>query len=335
MRLNINQSFRLYDEKIESQRGLSLKNAHHSRNHSQLFKEFMKSFILDEWNPELNHYHRHLAPNRRYIYGTTIVNLHKQFTEQLVSRGIDERCDVSYIYKYLQNENIAVLPYKTYDCPTCIAHHGHHLERGEIITLHESCSTHDDCPLCEDFRLHKKWFKAVRAEMRGYTKQNLILKGEWPETKVFTSDTQNIIKLPKFADKSLFNYTKIGILNQKFAEIGSKSQSICVLANMAEVNRGGREIFNMFIKFLNHPYMQDTKKLIIFSDNCSSQYKNYVFISNLVAYINQEKCKLTSITMQFLEKGHTFMSADAVHSLITKKYNDRREIYTNFLSYTT
>ena len=54
-------------------------------------------------------------------------------------------------------------------------------------------------------------------------------------------------------------------------------------------------------------------KLFFWTDNCSAQNKCWTLYTALCSLINSPDLQLDTITVKYLEPGHTFMSADSFH----------------------
>ena len=61
-------------------------------------------------------------------------------------------------------------------------------------------------------------------------------------------------------------------------------------------------------------------------DNCSAQNKNWRLLTGLFQVVNREDLNLTKVTLKYLEKGHTSMSADAVHQVCNKQFKKEKVV---------
>ncbi|XP_022203503.2 uncharacterized protein LOC111060166 [Nilaparvata lugens] len=78
--------------------------------------------------------------------------------------------------------------------------------------------------------------------------------------------------------------------------------------------------------------LSSEKNIVIFSDGCTYQNRNAIMANALLNYCIENKC---TIIQKFLERGHTQMECDSVHSLIERKLKNR-EVYlpSNYLTVT-
>ena len=76
----------------------------------------------------------------------------------------------------------------------------------------------------------------------------------------------------------------------------------------------GRNVPDVASAFIRYVQLQrDVKELIIWLDDCTAQNKNCMLITGLLQTVNHRADHLQKIMLKYLQKGHTSMSADAVH----------------------
>lgn len=62
-------------------------------------------------------------------------------------------------------------------------------------------------------------------------------------------------------------------------------------------------------------------------DNCASQNKNWSLFSYIVWMINSTEIQVRTIELNYLETGHTFMSADSFHHQVAKQLKQKGKVY--------
>jgi hypothetical protein len=78
-------------------------------------------------------------------------------------------------------------------------------------------------------------------------------------------------------------------------------------------------------------HFRDALKITVFMDNCSAQNKNWLLYSNMLRAVCCGDFAVECITFKYLQKGHTFISADNDHAKIeramklTSKIQDMRD----------
>ena len=66
-------------------------------------------------------------------------------------------------------------------------------------------------------------------------------------------------------------------------------------------------------------YERDTTHFHLWADNCAAQNKNWSLFSCLVQLVNSPFHQVQEIISNYLETGHTFMSANSVHADVEKE----------------
>jgi hypothetical protein len=95
--------------------------------------------------------------------------------------------------------------------------------------------------------------------------------------------------------------------------------------------RDGDDIASTYYRFLQQ--MRDLEYVIIFADNCMAQNKTWCLFTMLLQIVNSPAYRQKIITLKFLEKGHTFMSADSHHHKISRCMKNRK-VVADFQDYT-
>jgi hypothetical protein len=156
------------------------------------------------------------------------------------------------------------------------------------------------------------------AENRDNTHENVYL----------SADMQKAMLFPIIKVKNNYFNEKLTLYNQTFSELGQKSHAFCYLSFDGEVGKSANEFVNYYLKVLTNKKYENAKNMFIWVDNSSSQNKNWILISNLLLFINDISIKVENLFINYLEVGHTFMSADSVHGCIGKYIKNCDNIYT-------
>lgn len=141
-----------------------------------------------------------------------------------------------------------------------------------------------------------------------------------------TKDAQKTISIPQLniGTDGYFG-SKINAVNETFCDIGKDGKSNCYLMLDSDVGNSAIEHTNVILMFIRN--CCDYRDIIIWSDNCFKENKCFLMFSNLILIVNDNTIAANSITLKYLESGHTYMSADSLHANITKKFKLDREIY--------
>ena len=97
----------------------------------------------------------------------------------------------------------------------------------------------------------------------------------------------------------------------------SKIPTYCVLWHEGISGRKDKDVSSTYLKVLQA--VRDVKNVVFWTDNCSGQNKCWVLYHALVYAVNSTENNLQSITIKYLEKGHSFSAADVLHAAVEKK----------------
>lgn len=277
----------------------------HKVNH-QSIKEHIETY-----HPELPHYRREHAPNKRYLPSDiTIVDMHADYVFR-------NQSDMSYeLYRKVVTDemNISFAKLGNEECDKCEVYHQH-----KEVCIGESCST------CTAYFFHIGQATIARKE---YQKEAAKTKVDG-EISVAV-DLEKVIMLPRMEEHKVCLFTRrIVAYNETFAAIGSKGQKSCkniaIIWHEGICGRNDEDIASTYFKFLNAN--RDAKHFQMWVDNCSAQNKNWTMLTMLCTAVNSEGISAESITLNFFEAGHTFMAADSVHAAVEKQMKKAGKVY--------
>jgi hypothetical protein len=167
--------------------------------------------------------------------------------------------------------------------------------------------------------------KSRNDEMR--QKESIDIQTNLPKYFVVSVDMQKILQFPILSTKDNNFNDKINLFNETISQLGENGHSICYIAHDCEVDKKSSEICNIYWKFFESNLCQNANDVIIKCDNCYAQNKSWLFLSNLIRFVNHPNFKANSITIDYYESGHTYVSADSVHGNITQKLNKTTKIF--------
>jgi hypothetical protein len=145
---------------------------------------------------------------------------------------------------------------------------------------------------------------------------------------ILSADMQKSLLFPIIRVKDNYFTEKLTLFNQTFAELGENNDALCLISFDAEISKGANEFVNFYLQVLKSPKYSDKKSITFYVDNCYYQNKNYILFTNLLLIINDPIIAFDEILFIYLEKGHTFMSADGIHGDITRQMRKHKNIYT-------
>lgn len=126
--------------------------------------------------------------------------------------------------------------------------------------------------------------------------------------------------------KVLFTQRMV-VYHESFVPLGKKSKvnPFACIWHEGISGRNKEDITSTFhALFIRY---RDIEKIVLWLDNCSSQNKNWCFLSYLVFIINSDEISTTEIEINFFEPGHTFMSADHFHHQVEQSLKKQKKTY--------
>lgn len=272
------------------------------------YKEEITTFI-ESFNPCVSHYRLEHAPNRRYFSSdlskTVLFNL---WTEQQVQNSTAKLCSRTYFDTIFDSLNISFSRSSNDKCSICEAHRN----KGDHECQGESCQAFID---------HKNRSKIAREEMLADSH-----RAKTDNIKVISVDMEKVLQMPKLNVKEAFFSRKLNLFNETFADVFSGGMAYCFLWHEEEAGRKACDIASTYEEFILR-YCRDFEEIIFYADNCNAQNKNRFLLSALLKTVNDNRISAGTITMKFLEVGHTYMSADSVHASISQKMKLSENLY--------
>ena len=264
---------------------------------------------IESYNPQISHYRRQHAPNRRYLSpDISIAQMHKDFAK-------DTNHSVHYetFRKYIQKKNISFTKQGTLNCDQCLAFEEHE---------HRFPDYDPDCETCVSQMSHIENKEQSRKE---YTKDKMKDNNE--HEVIVSADMQKVMLLPYMTGNKLCAFTsRLVCFHETFAPLGDQKQKTgkqqvrAVLWHEAIAGRSAAEVTSVFVTALGD-LVEDAPNVVIWMDNCSSQNKNWYLFTTMVRVLNgvNSLAGLQSVTFKYLETGHTFLSCDSFHGLVERR----------------
>ena len=140
------------------------------------------------------------------------------------------------------------------------------------------------------------------------------------KTLVVTVDLQALLLCPRLEASALFYKTKLGVDNFTIYNMNN-SDVLCYIWHEGEGGLTANEFASCIVDFLEKNDQYDT--YILWSDGCGYQNRNLT-LSNALRRFAKTNCKV--IIQKYLERGHTQMEVDSVHSVIERKLK-HKEVY--------
>lgn len=269
---------------------------------------------IESYHPQVAHYRRIHAPNRRYLPSdVTITSMHQDFN----SKDPQSKCSYEHYRSTVREMNISFTKLGEEGCEVCEGFEMNKHAHGHIVNLqdleqyvHDDNAEVADCALCNDFVKH------TRAAIKSRKHYRADAEPPPQGTRVRSADLQKVIMLPRMPGIKTAIFTRrIIAFHETFAAVGERSKkdnkedTISVVWHEGITGRNQEDLTSAFAKMMASD--RDVSHMVIWLDNCAAQNKNWCLLSSLVLLLNTGT--LDDLTLKFFEKGHTFMSADSVH----------------------
>lgn len=265
---------------------------------------------IESHNPVVSHYRRRHAPNVRYLpRELTIKMMYSDFNTKNPNH-----CKIDTYREVLRNMNISLCQPKSDVCEECTALTNNLQPNGDG----------SDNSSAEKLNLHRQ--KAEKAIME-YKKDSHEAAQNEPSKRIYSMDFQKVMLLSIMPEcKSSFFTSRLVVFNQTFATLNSNAsnKSYCVVWHEALGGRKAEALVDAMLKVIRKE--RDVNEFIFWADNCTSQNKNWTLFTSLVSEVNHSTGP-NKITIRYLTKGHTHMSADGIHGNIETKIRRKRSIY--------
>ncbi|CAH0564506.1 unnamed protein product [Brassicogethes aeneus] len=257
-----------------------------------------------------SHYSR--ADNMAKMYlncDMTIAHLYKKFyVPWCEEQNIVPVKEYAYRKIFCTEYNIGFKLPKSDTCKTCDE---------TSIKLETAIRNNDDeqrTILSTTLNLHKSRAKAMQDLLKS-EKELSRLKGS--KKLVISFDLQQAMPIPKLTTGPAFYCRKIWLYNLGIHDCTAE-QGYMYLWSEDKAKRGADEIASVLLKFLNNLENNNVEDLVVFTDNCPEQNKNWLLTSLWLQLVKENRFK--SITHHFLISGHTHLPSDRDFALIEKRH---------------
>lgn len=280
--------------KIKSKREKAQNNVKSKRKDLIERNGSMKDFFSSL--PKVESHYCRSSSNKLYLepYWSSKAKLYEFYCNDWCKQKNKIPLSTCTFHKMFEDLNLSLYRPKKDQCDTCIAFKHNHIDK----------KTYDDhIKKKEDARKSKEFDKAN-------------------EEHVYTVDLQSLLLSPKSNASALYYRCKLSVHNMTVFDLKSKD-GFCYLWNESEGELTGNEFASILTDFIvsQLPLRNNSNKVIIYSDGCNYQNRCATLAN---ALMHLAKRYNISIEQKYLEKGHTQMECDSIHSTIERyvKYRD-------------
>nr|CAH7734334.1 unnamed protein product [Callosobruchus chinensis] len=288
---------------------------HHNRK-NRLPKESVKSVHdhIKAIPKYTSHYSRKKNPNRVYVdHDMSIASLYKNFyipwcREQSIAPVKED----TYRRIFCGQYNIGFKLPKSDTCDTC----------DQYKTLLDS-TKNEGAKLRQiqlNLELHQRRAEAMQASLKAETEE--AKKGN--QKLVISFDLQQALPMPDLTVGKAFYLRKAWMYNLGVHNCNT-GRGFMFMWPEHIAKRGSDEIASAILKFINH-FAPQADELIVFTDNCGGQNKNWTVMCLWLQLIRQKKFKV--IEHRFLVPGHTHLPSDRDFAAIEKRKKYLKQVYS-------
>lgn len=261
-----------------------------------LIKEFLDSL------PKLESHYCRKDTKKLYLESkwqskADLYRLYESYCDSKGKEGL--KSSVCTFYNIFEEMNLSLFQPKKDQCDVCVAFSAKNLSE-------------------EEYNNHIKKKEEARKEKEiDKTKTDV-------KTAVFTMDLEAVLLSPNLNASALYYRTKLKVHNFTIYNIKTHD-AYCYLWDESEGGLNADEFASILTNFITKEI--DTTNythLIFYSDGCTYQNRNSI-LSNALLFASKQTG--LTITQKFLEKGHTQMECDSVHSRVENRLKNR-EIYS-------
>ncbi|GFR71853.1 hypothetical protein ElyMa_003825200 [Elysia marginata] len=141
---------------------------------------------------------------------------------------------------------------------------------------------------------------------------------------------QKMIMLPSMPGvKSCVFVNLLVSFHETFAPLGDQhkkkypKQVMSILWHEGISGRSAANVTSAFIKAIS--MMAD---IVIWCDNCAAQNKNWTLYTSIARFMNSSAdIEPQTVTLKYLETGHTFMLADSFHGQVETNMRRKKNVF--------
>lgn len=136
--------------------------------------------------------------------------------------------------------------------------------------------------------------------------------------KVITMDLQAVLLCPSLKASALYYKTKLSCHNFTIYDMKTRDV-LCYFWTESEGDLTSNSFASCVFDYISE-IDETVKTLIIYSDGCTYQNRNITLSNTLLKAAHDRNI---TIFQKYLEKGHTQMEVDSVHSVIERKLKNK------------
>jgi hypothetical protein len=252
--------------------------------------------------PKTESHHCRKDTKREYLDSRlTITKMYALYLEMLKNKHGELQKPVSeavYRRTFVENYNLGFYHPKKDQCEECT--------KFELMSADEK----------ENYKTNIEQHKERSQEAQAAKAFDKTRAKEQANFRSITFDLQSVLQVP-CSDVSLMYYKrKLCCYNLTVYEQAPPNDAYCYLWSEVDGKRGSNEIGTCLFKYLTELPPEITE-ISMFSDTCGGQNRNQN-VTAILLHAVRTIDHISVIEQKFLEKGHSYMECDSMHSAIER-----------------
>lgn len=148
------------------------------------------------------------------------------------------------------------------------------------------------------------------------------------EVETLPFDMEKILTVPRIPTSITYYKRQLNLYNLGI-HVGSSGKSIFNIWLEYEASKGSQEVESCLKKYIEN-IKAPVKTLILWSDSCGGQNRSIKFVLMMI-YTLQNHPSLKSISMRYLQSGHSFLPNDS--DIQTQEFTDDVDGFGEFIDF--
>ncbi|KAJ6639289.1 hypothetical protein Bhyg_12032 [Pseudolycoriella hygida] len=266
------------------------------RNPLQVARKDHLFVFFDNLEKMESHYCRKDS-KKQYLAATfrSKAELYEVYKKYTVDNGYGQGVSYFTFSQFFDQNNLALFTPRKDQCDTCVG-----FIAGQVSVT--------------KYNLHIERKRRAKDE-KDFDKQ-AALEGR---CHVFTMDKQSVKLSPNFNASAIYFKTRMQVHNFTVYNLANHHCNN-YWWDETQGDLSASSFASYVIQHIQTHCLSDTLPIILYSDGCGGQNRNY-FLSNALSNFTVKNNKI--IEQKWLEKGHTQMECDSAHAKIEKKLKNR------------
>lgn len=251
-----------------------------------------------------SHYRRGSNSDCQYLkMGMTVQKVYEIYTEELKKTHGSSKKPVSFETLkriFYDDFNLRCKSLKKDTCNKC----------DTFAQRIQNCKADEKEKLIEEKEKHLK----IATDLRNKMNSDLKRAKNDKYFECLTYDLEKTLPLPRIPTNIVFYKRQLWLYNSGI-HVGSDDSGHCNVWVEGEAGRGAQEVGSCLVRFIRDNLNDEVKNLVLWSDCCGGQNRNIKIVLMLKALLNSHP-SLETITLKYLESGHTFLPNDTDFSKI-------------------